>query len=197
MRGNGAWIASSLLMSRSSAFNSSLAVLQHAPDDEHDQLFGHPLHVFEIGVGHLRLHHPELGQVAARLRLLRAERRPEAVDLAERHGVGFVVELAGLRQVHLLVFEVIHFEQRRGAFAGGGREDRRIHQREAVRIEVVADRPDHLVPHPNDRVLPLAAQPQMPVVHQEIDAVLLGRDRIRIGFGHPLHDLERSSTSIS
>ena len=62
-------------------------------------LFGDMLDVFEVGERHLRLDHPELGQMAAGLRLLGAERRAEAVDLAERHRIGFVVKLAGLRQV--------------------------------------------------------------------------------------------------
>jgi hypothetical protein len=108
------------------------ALFEHAADDVNDHLFGHALDLFEIGEGHLRLHHPEFGEVAARLGFLGAEGGAEAVDLAERHGVGFVVELAGLRQIRLLVVEVVHFEQRGGAFAGGGREDRRIDQREAV-----------------------------------------------------------------
>jgi hypothetical protein len=96
----------------------------------------------------------------------------------------------------LLVVEVIHFEQRGGAFAGGRREDGRIHQREAVRIEIIAHRLDDFVPHADDGVLPLAAQPQMPMVHQEIDAVVLGRDGIRIGLRHALQHFQ-ISTSIS
>ena len=51
--------------------------------------------------GDLGLDHPELGEVAARLRLLRAEGRAEAVDLAQRERGGFDVELAGLREVGL------------------------------------------------------------------------------------------------
>ena len=102
-----------------------------------------------------------------RLGFLRAERRPEGVYLAERHGRGFVVKLAGLRQVRLAVFEVIHLKQRSGSLAGRRREDGRIHQREAVRIEIVAHRADHFVPHADDGVLSLAAQPEVPMVHQE------------------------------
>ena len=37
-------------------------------------------------------------------------------------------------------------------------------------------------------MLPLRPQPEMPVIHQELDAVLLGRDRIGIGFGNLLDD---------
>ncbi len=56
-------------------------------------------------------------------------------------------------------------------------------------IEVIANGFDDGVPHPNDGVLPVGSQPQVPVVHQEIDAVLLGRDRIGIAFRDALHDL--------
>ena len=56
-------------------------------------------------------------------------------------------------------------------------------------IEIIAHRLDDFVAHPDDGVLPLAAQPQMPVIHQEVDAVIFGRDRIRIGFRNPLQDL--------
>ena len=37
-------------------------------------------------------------------------------------------------------------------------------------------------------MLAAAAQPQVAMVHQEIDAVILGRDRVRIGFRHALDD---------
>ena len=90
--------------------------------------------VVERGVGDFRLDHPELGEVAARLRLLRAEGRPEAVDLAQRHRRGFDVELARLREVSLLL-EVVHRKQRGRAFASRRRQDRRIGQGEAAIVE--------------------------------------------------------------
>ena len=86
------------------------AVFEHAPDDEDDHLFGHALDVFERGVGHLRLHHPELREVAARLGFFGAEGGSKTVDLAEGHGGGFVIELAGLREEGFVVLEVIHLE---------------------------------------------------------------------------------------
>ncbi len=117
--------------------------------------------------------------MAARLGLLGPEGGAEGIDLAEGHGGGLVVELAGLRQVDLLLVEVVDLEQRGGSFAGGRREDGRVEQRESVGVEIVANGPDHLVANAQDGVLPPAAQPQVPVIHQEIDAVLFGRDRIR------------------
>ena len=67
-------------------------LVEHAADDGHEEPLGQLHHVVEVGVGHLRLDHPELGEVTARLRLLGAERRAEAVHAAERHRVGFVVQ---------------------------------------------------------------------------------------------------------
>ena len=81
-------------------------------------------HVFQMRVGGFGLEHPEFGQVAARLRFFGAERGAERIDLAERRGRGFHVKLAGLRQIGLLVVDVVHFEKRGGAFAGRGRENR-------------------------------------------------------------------------
>ena len=165
-------------------------VFEHAPDDEDDQLLGHALHVLQRGVGHLRLYHPELREVAPRLGFLGAEGRSKAVDLAEGHGRGFVIELAGLRQVGLVVLEVVHLEQRGGSLARCRSENRGIHQGEAVRVEIVAHCFDYFVAHANDGVLALAAQPQVAVVHQKVGAMLLGRDRIRVAFRHALHHFQ-------
>ena len=126
--------------------------------------------------------------MAARLGFFGAKGRAEAIRLAESRAGGFVIELAGLRQIDFLVFEIIDFKQSGRAFAGGRREDGRVHQNEAVRIEVIADAFDHLMTDRERRVLAAAAQPQVAMVHQEIDAVILGRDRIRIGLWHALHD---------
>jgi hypothetical protein len=116
--------------------------------------------------------------VTARFRLLRAERRPERVDAAERHRVRLVVELSALREIRRRVLEILHGEERRRAFARRGREDRRVGEDEPARVEEVADGVDHLVAHAEDRLLALRADPEMPAIHQEVDAVLLRRDRI-------------------
>src|SRR5262249_62287758 len=54
--------------------------------------------VSEVGESDFRLNHPELGEVAARVRVLRSERRPERVDLGESEAVCLYVELARHRQ---------------------------------------------------------------------------------------------------
>src|SRR5262249_14373082 len=118
----------------------------------------------------------------------RAEHRTEAVRLAEGRGGGFAIELAGLSEIDFLVLEVIDFEERCSSFAGSGRKDRRIDKNESVRIEKIANRLEYLVACPQRRVLAAAAEPQMAMVHQEIDTVLFRSDGIRIGLGHALDD---------
>ena len=89
----------------------------------------------------LGLHHPELGEVPARLRLLGAECRAEGVHLAEGHRVGFVVELSALCQIRRGVLEVLHWKQRRGALAGGRGEDRRVAEDEAAPVDKIGEKP--------------------------------------------------------
>ena len=171
--------ARACVVSRSSTFSSRLPPLEHARDDATRRApSARSITSSSVGVGHLRLDHPELGEVPARLRLLGAERRAEAVDPAERHRVGLVVELAALRQVRGLVLEVLHREQRRRALARRRREDRRVGEDEAAAVEEVADGVDHFVADAQDRLLARRADPQVPAVHQVVDAVLLRRDRI-------------------
>ena len=152
--------------------------VQRAPDDIDEQPFGERHDVVQVGVRHLGLDHPEFRQVPPRLRLLGAERRPEAVHPAERHRVGLVVELTALRQVGRRVLEVLRRKQGRRPFARGRREDRRVGQDEAARVEVVADGVDDFVADAQDRLLALGTNPQMPAIEQVVDAVLLRRDGI-------------------
>ena len=63
--------------------------------------------VGEVGEGDLRLDHPELGEVAAGVGVLGAERRPEGVDLGEREAVGLDVELPRHRQERLAAEEIL------------------------------------------------------------------------------------------
>ena len=144
--------------------------------DVRDEVF-HELHVaVEVHEGHLRLDHPELGQVAARLRLLGAEGGAEAVDLAERHRARLHVELAGLGEVGLAEVEVGDLEEGGGPLAGARREDRRVDEGEAAPVEEVADGLHDRVPDAQDDRLPLGAQPVVALLHEEGDPVLLVAD---------------------
>src|SRR5438876_4615925 len=106
------------------------AALEAARHDVGDEVLLKP-HV-RIGIipGDFGLDHPEFRQVAARLRLLGAERRTEAIDLAERGGSGFDVELPGLREIGLAEVEVIDGKQRSRMLTDRSGENRRVHERE-------------------------------------------------------------------
>ena len=160
------------------------ALVEHARHHARDQPLRQADHVVQIGVGHLGLDHPELGEVAARLALLRAEGRTEAIDLAEGHRVGLVVELSALREIRRDVIEVLHREERGRALARGRREDGRVGQDEAVVVEEVAHRVHHFVAHLQNGGLPLGANPQVTPVEQEVDAVLLRRNRVVVRGAH-------------
>src|ERR1700722_15639062 len=63
--------------------------------------------VRELGERDLRLDHPELGEVAAGVRVLGAEGRPEGVDLGQRQAVGLDIELPRHRQESLSAKEIL------------------------------------------------------------------------------------------
>ena len=71
-------------MSRADDFQVGAVRFEHARDDVSEEGFGELHQAFEVGIGDLGLDHPELGEVAAGLRLFGAEGGAEAVDLAER-----------------------------------------------------------------------------------------------------------------
>ena len=184
-----------LLEQRSVALNLlelGLAVLEHAGDDVADEGLGEVHQAVEFKEGHLGLDHPELGQVAAGLGLLGAEGGAEAVDLAEGHRVGLVVELARLREVGLLA-EVGRLEEGAGALAGGRRKDGRVDEQEVVVVEVVANRTDDLGADAQDGMLPARANPEMTMVHQEGGAMLLRRDGVLL---RDVEDLEAGGMEL-
>ena len=162
--------------------------LQAALHDETDQSLRQIHQVIEFGISNFRFDHPELGEVTARLRFLRAKRWTKRIHFAQRHRRGFDVKLAGLREVRLLV-EIIDGEECARAFASRRSENRRIGERESSLVETIAHRFDNLRTHPQNRSLPLRPHPKMPVLHQEICAVLLRRNGVGIGLRHALHHL--------
>ena len=138
MRGNGGTIFASFATSRSSVASSRARFFTHGLHDGADEALAELHHVVEMRVGGFGLEHPEFGEVAARLGFFGAKRGAEGVDLAERGGRRFDVKLAGLREVGLLVVNVIHFEKGGGAFAGGGRENGRVRERVALIVHEIA-----------------------------------------------------------
>ena len=126
--------------------------------------------------------------MTARLRFFGAKRWAEGIYLAESHGCGFDVQLAGLREECLLI-EVVDGKERTRAFAGGGSNDRRIGQRESALVEEIAGSLDDFGTHAQNCGLALRAHPEMAMFHEEIGAVLFGSDRVGRGLGNALDHL--------
>ena len=151
---------------------------EDAGDDVGDEVFGEVHEAVEFEVGDFGFDHPELGEVAAGLGLLRAEGGAEAVDLAEREGGGFDVELAGLGEEGLVVVEVVHLEELGGAFAGVGSEDGWVGAEEAVGVEVLGCRAHDGGADAEDGRLARGAEPEMAMLHEEVEAVFLELDGV-------------------
>jgi hypothetical protein len=123
-----------------------------------------------------------------RLRLLGSERWAEAVDLAEGEGGGFYVELAGLGEVGLVVVEVIHLEELTGAFAGVGSEDGWVGADEAVDVEVLGCGAHDGGADAEDGGLARGSEPEVAVLHEEVDAGFFELDGEGGFYGDFLYD---------
>ena len=166
--------------------------------------------VGQVGEGDLRLDHPELGQVAAGVGVLRAERRPEGVDAGQRQAVGLDVELARHGQERGLAEEVLRVvdravgrarqvgqvqrgdaEQLAGALGVAGRQDRRVHPEEAVLVEVAMDGHGQAVPDAGHRADAVRAHAQVGDLAQVLEGVVLGLDRVAVRVVDPADDIDR------
>src|SRR5439155_8842949 len=94
-------------------------------DQVRDQILLQAHVVVRVVPGDLGLDHPELGEVAARLRFLGAEGGAERVDLPERRRRRLAVELPRLREVRVPFLEVLGGKQAT-PLADRRRENRRI-----------------------------------------------------------------------
>src|ERR1035441_4551639 len=103
---------------RSTLFSYTTLFRSDAGRELLDELLGQVQEAVDLEERDLRLDHPELAQVPPRLGFLGAERGPEAVDFSESRGRRLEIELAGLRQVGLLVIRVLRLEKTRRALPG-------------------------------------------------------------------------------
>ena len=113
----------------------------------------------QIGERDLGLDHPELGQMAAGVAVLRAEGWPEGVHLAQRQAPALHIQLSAHGQVRLLAEEVLvevhlafgrawrvhgvqraHAEHLSGALAVARRDDGRVHPLELALMEELMHR---------------------------------------------------------
>ena len=155
-------------------------LVEHSLDDEAEKVFGKVHVAFKVEVSDLGLDHPKLGEVAPGFRLFGSERRAKAIHLAMGHRRRFHVQLTGLRQVSLPI-KVVDGEQVARALHRVGGEHRGVDQSETVAVEIVSDRFDDRVADPKNDVLSGGPKPQVAVIHQKGDAVLLFGDRILLG----------------
>src|SRR5260370_28675130 len=170
-------------------FELARFVSEDGLDDRADEAFGERHRFVQFYVRGLWLKHPEFGEVPAGLRFFGAEGGTEGIDFSEGHGQGFAIELAALREISFLIVDVIDFEERGSAFASCGREHRRIGECVALAVHEFAGGADGFGADAEDGGLARRSNPQMAVVEQKIDAVLLELDGERGAFRYLLEDL--------
>ena len=181
------------------------AALQHPADDVLDHGLGH-IHIpRQIGKGHLRLDHPELGGVALGVGILRPEGGTEGIHVTKGHGEVLGIQLAGhgeaglfaeevLAVIHLPVFgpgNVVEIQRRHlkhlaGAFAVGAGDDGSVDIYEATALEELVDGVGCYAADPEGSGEQVGAGPQMLDGPQELHAVALFLQRIVRG-GLALH----------
>ena len=185
------------------------ALGQHGVEDVLQHGFGQGGVVFQIGEGHFRLHHPELGQVAAGVGVFGAEGRAEGVDLGQGAGVGFDVQLAGHGQEGLLAEEVlvvVHLafggarqvfhvqggdaEHLAGPFGVGGGDEGRRDPEVALFVEEAVNGLGEAVAHPGHGTDDVGAGTQVALLAQVLDAVALGRHGVGVRIFDPAHHLD-------
>src|SRR5690349_5099695 len=154
-----------------------LTPLENARDDGGNEFLLQTHVVVRVVERDLGLDHPELSEVPTRLRLLSAKRRAKTVNLAEGRGCGFAIELAGLREIGTSLVKILRFEQPT-AFADGAGEDWSVDEGEIALVKKVADRLLDFRPDFRDRTLAGRAKPEVTIVEQKIDPVLLRLDGI-------------------
>ena len=82
-----------------------------------------------------------------------------------------------MREVRLPFLEVVRLEQT-ATLSNGRRENRGVDAEETTLVKEIVDRLLDLIPDQEDRALPIAAEPEVPVIEEEIDSVLLRLYRI-------------------
>ena len=166
------------------------ALVEQRREDVLEEPLGERRVVGEIGERDLRLDHPELGEVAAGVRVLRAERRPERVDLGQRQAVRLDVELARHGEERLACRRSpARSRPCRPACAAGsrGRASRRgtaapapsasdavmigvLTQKKPLLVEEAVDRLRERVAHARRRADHVGARAQVRDLAQELDA---------------------------
>ena len=168
------------------------AMLQHIADDVFHHRLGVVHIIVQVREGHLRLDHPELRRVARGVGVLRTEGGAEGVDVAEGHGHGLALQLAGHRQVggtaeeilgavHLAVLgagQVVqvqggHTEHLARALTVGAGDEGSVHVDKALLLEEAVDGVGRGAAHPESRREGVGAGAQMGHGAQKLHGVAL------------------------
>ena len=176
-------------------------ILQNVGNDVLDHILSQTHIVGQIGKRDFRLDHPELGGVARGVGVFGAEGGAEGVDVAEGHGEGLAVELAGDGQIGGLAEEVLgiidlavlrsgrvidikrrdleHFAR---ALAVGAGNERRMDVDEAALLEELVDGERNQAADTENGLEGVGARAQMRDGAQILHGVALGLDgKVRRG----------------
>ena len=145
------------------------AVLNRIPDEVLDEVLGQVHVVVDVVERHFGLYHPEFREVARGVGVLRAEGRPEGVDLAERGRSELPFELSAHGQARLLAEEVLavvdfallvpgdvvevkgrHREHLARTLGIGCGDEGSVQIYEALGMEIFVDCEGHLAAEPED-----------------------------------------------
>ena len=194
------------------------ALRQHVAEDALEKRLGQVHVVGQLEERHLRLDHPELGQVPRGVGVLGAKRRAEGVDLAQRAGEDFGFKLSADGEERRAVEEVLGevdvaqsgfasgqlVELERGdlehlarAFAVAGGDDRRVDVEKAVLLKELVDRAADLVAHAGNCAKRVGARAEVGDRAQELEGVPLLLKRIGFGVGQPWTMTRLACTSVA
>eukprot|EP00754_Rhynchopus_humris_P039990 Rhum_TRINITY_DN23058_c0_g1::Rhum_TRINITY_DN23058_c0_g1_i1::g.177050::m.177050 len=139
--------------------------------------------VLEVDEGVLGLNVRELGQVALRLRLLRAVRRQDAEAVADHRDGGLEVQLARLRHVRRLAVEV-QVEEAGPALALRLHHRRRLHLEAVLVEEVVAERLHGEGAHAHHRRRGRRAEHQVALLELLVHVALVVQHVVQLRVAH-------------
>ena len=178
------------------------AVLQRIADQVFEELLGQLHIVLQLVERHLRLDHPELGEVARRVGVLGTERGAEGVDPPQRqraqlafelarHGevAGFaeeilrIVDLALLGTGQVVQIERRHLEHRPRTFTVGSCYQRRIPVIETAVVEELVNGEGHRMADAQYRAEGIGTRTQVGDVAQEFERMAFFLQRVgrRVG----------------
>src|SRR5262249_38802044 len=140
---------------------------------------------------HLRLDHPELGEMPRCVGILRTKCGTESVNLADAARKGFNLQLAAHRQISSLGEKVLgeiafailarqlidvqagDLEHLPVTFAIAAGDDRRVNVKETLFLKEIVNRFTHTIAQPGNGTKRVGPRPQMSDAAQELEGMAL------------------------